>query len=161
MRIGIVSDTHGHLEHTANAVRVLEEQCVELVLHCGDVGTADIVPLFAKWPTHFVFGNVDQDKTELRWAIDLAGQTCHGRFGSLHLQGRRVAFLHGDDTHALHQVVTGDGWDLICYGHTHVAEQHTTGCGTLVLNPGAVYRAHPHSLAVVDLSSLKASFVNL
>jgi putative phosphoesterase len=59
MKIGVVSDTHGHVSYTLEAVRMLESLAVELVIHCGDIGTAEIVDLFAAWPTHFVFGNVD------------------------------------------------------------------------------------------------------
>ena len=87
MRIGILSDTHGHIGNTIEAVRVLQEQNVELVIHCGDIGSIDVVELFAGTPTHFVFGNVDYSADRLRHAIERAEQTCHGRFGSLDLEG--------------------------------------------------------------------------
>src|SRR5438067_2299698 len=70
MLLGIVSDTHGHVEHTRQAVRMLESLEVHEVIHCGDIGSSDIVPLFAAWPTHFVLGNVDYDEPPLREAID-------------------------------------------------------------------------------------------
>lgn len=150
MLIGIVSDTHGHVEYTRAAVRRLEQLAVELVLHCGDIGSAAIIPLFAPWPTHFVFGNVDFNEDELRDAIAAAGQTCHERFGSLTVAGTRVAFLHSDDRELFFDTTRGGEWDLVCYGHTHAAESHFEG-STLVLNPGALYRATPHSIATVDL----------
>ena len=59
MRIGIVSDTHGHVEFTLPAVRLLESLEVERVLHCGDIGSTGVVEAFAGWPTDFVFGNCD------------------------------------------------------------------------------------------------------
>jgi predicted phosphodiesterase len=46
----------------------------------------------------------------------------------------------------------------VCYGHTHVAESHLEG-RTLVLNPGALYRATPHSIATVDLQTMEATIV--
>ncbi len=82
MIIGIVSDTHGHVEYTRPAVRMLESLEVELVIHCGDIGSPEIVELFAPWPAHFVFGNVDDRPERLRRAIAAAGKTCHERFGS-------------------------------------------------------------------------------
>src|SRR5258708_27483383 len=100
MRIGVVSDTHGQVRHTQNAVRTLESRDVELVLHCGDIGSAAIVELFAPWPTNFVFGNVD-DPLALGEAIRAARQTCHEYFGHIELAGRRIAFLHGDDARSL------------------------------------------------------------
>ena len=48
----------------------------------------------------------------------------------------------------------------MCYGHTHVAAIERHG-KTLALNPGALYRANPHSLAIVDLPELEATFVTL
>ena len=97
MRIGVVSDTHGHVANARAAVRMLEALEVACVLHCGDIGSAAIVELFAAWPTHFVFGNCDGDQAELAAAIESAGQTCHGEFGSVELAGRRIALLHSDD----------------------------------------------------------------
>jgi putative phosphoesterase len=160
MLIGIVSDTHGHVESTRAAVRMLESCQVERVIHCGDIGSEEIVSLFEGWPTHFVFGNVDTDEARLRGAIKRAGQTCHDRFGELELDGRRIAFLHGDDGARLRQTIASRDYDLVCYGHTHVAEQHRDG-KTLVLNPGALHRARPHSLAVVRLEELEVAHVPL
>ena len=75
MRIGVVSDTHGHTANTRSAIRMLESLEVETVLHCGDIGTPEIVEMFAPWPTHFVFGNCDADRATLRAAITKVGQT--------------------------------------------------------------------------------------
>lgn len=158
MRIGVVSDTHGHIPYALDAVRMLESLDVELVIHCGDIDSPEIVPLFAPWPTHFVFGNVDDDRKALEAAILAAGKQCHGRFGALELEGQRIAFLHGDDTPLLRQTIAGGEWDLVCHGHTHVARREQQG-RTLVLNPGALYRATPHSLAFVELPKLEATIV--
>jgi uncharacterized protein len=158
MILGIVSDTHGHIDYTRPAVRMLESCDVGQVIHCGDIGSTQIVELFERWPTHFVFGNVDTQAATLDAAIRAAGQTCHGRFGELELDGRRIAFLHGDDERRLHAAVNSGEYDLVCYGHTHQAEHHQTG-KTTVLNPGALYRAQPHSLALVRLPELEVVHV--
>lgn len=160
MQLGIVSDTHGHVPYALEAVRMLESLDVKAVLHCGDIGSADIVGLFSPWPTHFVFGNVDYDEDDLRRAIVDAGQTCHGRFGRLELAGRKIAFLHGDDGALLRQAIASGEWDLVCHGHTHVARNSRQG-ETLVLNPGALYRANPHSIALVELPALEATIISL
>ena len=159
MRIGIVSDSHGHVINTRAAVRMLESLEVEQVIHCGDVGGDEVVGLFSPWPTHFVYGNVD-DRRLLGRAIAAAGQTFHEAFGSIELAGRRIAFLHGDDTALLRQTSTSGEWEIVCHGHTHVARQTQVG-RTLVLNPGALYRATPHTLAYVELPSLEATIVPL
>lgn len=155
MRIGVVSDTHGHVGYAQTAVEMLRDLNVQAVLHCGDIGSTRIIPLFADWPTHFVFGNVDHDRAELKQEILAAQQSCHDRFGELELAGRKIAFLHSDDGNLFRQTIRSGEFDLVCYGHTHEAEQHLVG-KTLVLNPGALYRANPHSFAVVDLEALHA-----
>jgi putative phosphoesterase len=139
---------------------MLESLEVDRVLHCGDIGSAAIVDLFAAWPTDFVFGNCDDRRAELAAAIEAAGQTCHGAFGDLEIAGKRIALIHSDDRRRFQQTIQSGEFDLVCYGHTHVAAIERVG-DTLVLNPGALYRASPHSLAVVDLPSLEATIVPL
>jgi putative phosphoesterase len=158
MRIAVVSDTHGNIGSTSAAIRQLATHDVAVVLHCGDIGSSAIIPLFAAWPAHFVFGNVDYDEAELARAIDKAGQTCHGQFGRLELEGRQIALIHSHDRDLFEETVGSGKYDLVCYGHTHSAEQHRAG-RTLVLNPGALFRATPRTFAVVDLPTLMATHI--
>ena len=156
MFLGVISDTHGHLWNTQDAARLLAPFAPEAVIHCGDVGNPRVVEPLAPWKTHYVLGNVDDDPEELREIIAEAGHTFHGRFGKLELAGRKIAFLHSDDQRLFRETIASGLWDLVCYGHTHLAEQHYEG-QTLVLNPGAVYRANPHSIAVVELPGLEVT----
>jgi putative phosphoesterase len=160
MRIGVISDTHGHVANTLSAVRLLESLDVEQILHCGDIGTATIPKLLDRWPAHFVFGNCDSETDELEAAIAEAGLACHGRFGEIELAGRKIALIHSDDARLFRATIAGGKYDLVCYGHTHEAEFHRDG-KTLVLNPGALYRANPHTLAVVDLKTMEVEIVPL
>ena len=162
MRIGVISDTHGHIANTQAAVRMLQSLDVEQVLHCGDICSTEIPRLLTAWPTHFVFGNCDsrEDEPALRSAIAANGLICHNRFGELNLADRKIALLHSDDARRFRDAATGGRYDLVCYGHTHQAEQHHAG-RTLVLNPGALYRATPHTIAVVDLATMQAKIVPL
>ena len=84
MRIAVVSDSHGRAEWTRPALQLITALEAECVLHCGDVGGAEIVTLFDPWPTHFVTGNCDHE-ARLQAAVEEAGQTYHGRFGELEL----------------------------------------------------------------------------
>ena len=160
MRIGVISDTHGHVHNTLAAVRMLESLEVKAVLHCGDICSPQIPRLLTAWPTHYVFGNCDGDFEETQAAIEAAGSACYGLLGNLELAGRRIALLHSHDAKLFRQVCSSDEYDLVCYGHTHVAEQHHVG-KTLVLNPGALYRANPYSIAIVELSTMDATIVKL
>jgi putative phosphoesterase len=160
VRLGIISDTHGQAPLTRPALRLFESLDVETVLHCGDIGTTEVVELFGLWPTHFVFGNCDDNQAALTAAIEAAGKTCHGQFGDLLLDGVRIALLHSHDRRRFRHAVDSGEYQLVCYGHTHVAaiDQHGD---TTVLNPGAIYRANPHSIAIVDLPAVKATIIDL
>ncbi|WP_437187513.1 YfcE family phosphodiesterase [Planctomicrobium sp. SH668] len=160
MKIGVVSDTHGSIQNTLQAVTKLADYDLSAVLHCGDIVSAGIVPLFVEWPTHYVFGNCDTHTQDLRLAIQEAGHFCHGRFGELDLGGKKIAMLHGDDYSRFEETVNSGKYDLVCYGHTHRYEFHQVG-PTLVLNPGALFRADPYTFAVVDLDSMQVTHVPL
>lgn len=158
--LGIVSDTHGHIRNTRRAVRMFESFEVDAVVHCGDIGSPEIPTLFQAWPTHYVLGNVDSHNQKLSEAIETSGGVLHGRFGSIAASGRKIAFLHGDDQARFDAEIESDVWDLICHGHTHKAGQYTHG-KTLVLNPGALLRAWPPSIAVVELEHLRVTLIPL
>ena len=160
MQIGIVSDTHGNLRNSAKAVEILKSLGIRTVLHCGDIGSAYVPSEFADFEAHYVFGNVDTERDLLRAAIADVDGICHDRFGELELDGRRIAFLHGDDERRLKQTIEDGEYDLVCSGHTHVAESNQAG-ETLALNPGALHRANPHSLAIVELGDLSVEIVPL
>ena len=158
MRLGVLSDTHGHVRNTQDAVRILRREQVDVVIHCGDIGSPKIPLLLMEWTVHYVFGNVDYDEALLRGAIRDSDGTCHERFGELELEGRKIAFLHSDDVSRFQATISSGACDLVCYGHTHQAALEKVG-RTLVLNPGAIYRANPHQLAIVDLPGLDIKHV--
>jgi len=160
--LGVVSDTHGNVANARAAVRMLESFGVGAVLHCGDIGSEAIVPLFAAWPTHFVFGNVDGGllAAGLAAAIEKVGMTCDGRFGSFELAGTKIALLHGDDGRLLDETIEAAQHQLVCHGHTHLPRLEKVG-PTLVLNPGALYRAAKHTIATIELPALRAEIITV
>jgi len=160
MRLGILSDTHGHAQNTMDAVRMLKSLDVEELLHCGDLCSTEIPRLLSQWPTHYVFGNCDEDVRGMRLAIAAAGGLCHNWFGDITLGGRRIALLHGHEGKRFMQAIKSGDYDLVCYGHTHAAEHHQEG-RTLVLNPGALFRANPHTVAIVDLESMTPQIISV
>lgn len=159
MWIGILSDTHGRLDRTEQAVECFQSLQVELLIHCGDVGTPAVLDLLAAWPVHFVLGNTDSPWS-FRDGVRPDNALCYDRFGQLELEGRQIAFLHGDDARRFRETVRSGQWDLVCYGHSHLAEITTEGT-TLLLNPGALHRASHPSIALVELPSLRAELVML
>jgi uncharacterized protein len=152
MQIAILSDTHSQNETVAMALALLRERGIDTVLHCGDIEDADTVALFLGLRAHFVWGNCDTvERTNLRRAVRNVGATLHEPFGDLELEGKKIAFLHGDDKRLMHDVEHSGYFDYLFYGHTHQAEEHRTG-PTRVINPGALHRARPKTFVVLDLA---------
>ncbi|PQO44528.1 YfcE family phosphodiesterase [Blastopirellula marina] len=158
MQIGIVSDTHGQEAFAQAAAHMLQSFSVEQVLHCGDIGSTGIVEIFSKWPTHYVFGNTDDARDVLQEAIEERGGTCHGVAGDIELAGRRIGMTHGDDGSLLMRMIRSREYDLVCSGHTHRTLVRQEG-ETLVLNPGALFRASQHTIAIVDLETMQHEIV--
>jgi putative phosphoesterase len=149
MRIAILSDTHSRTATVERALALIQPYDVELILHCGDIEDPDVVPLFPP-TTHFVYGNCDHDRAGIRQAIEKLGATLHEPFGHLELAGKSIAFLHGDDSYLMRDLIKAEAFDFLFHGHTHVPRDELIG-STRVINPGALHRARPKTLLILDV----------
>lgn len=152
MKLGILSDTHDQAAAIQAALRLLKAAGVDVIIHCGDITAPDTIRLFAGYPMHFVLGNCDWHVDRLRYALAESGAQLHEPFGDLALEGKRIAWVHGHESHRLEALIQSQEYDLVCHGHTHVAAQRHVG-RTLVLNPGALQRVAIRTCAVYDLAT--------
>lgn len=140
MNIAVMSDTHGLDDYARQAMALCRELDVKRIIHCGDIGGSKMVDVFCDLPLDFVYGNCDQGSQNLlARRLEEKGGTLHGRFGSVEIEGVKIAFLHGDDDMLLDTEIDSGRWDLVCHGHTHRFELSCHG-KTTVLNPGAFQR---------------------
>jgi putative phosphoesterase len=160
MRIGIVSDTHGNRLMVNLALAELRQRGITTLLHCGDIDDPETVALFRGFTMHFVFGNCDMDHAALREAMDEIGATLHDHFGSVELEGVKLAFTHGDNKTLMRDVERSGYYDFLFYGHTHQAEEHRHG-PTRLINPGALHRARLKTFLVLDLASQEVESVTV
>ncbi len=151
MKIGVISDTHDCIARTAEAIRLMSEAGAELLLHCGDIASPGIIHLFASIPTHFVFGNWDDERL-LTPAIRTIGANSYPDHGDLTLAGKRIAWLHSHRYGHMRRLEQSNDFDYLFYGHSHAAESHRTG-KTLVANPGAMQRTKVKTCLLVNLES--------
>src|SRR5262249_35193683 len=142
MKIAVLSDTHSRYQTVENALGLLQDRKVNFVIHCGDIEDADTVWLFQGLTAHFVFGNCDTERASIQQAVHGIGETLHGDWGHLELDGVKIAFTHGDDKILMRDLERSGQFDYLFYGHTHQAAEHRTG-KTRVINPGALHRARP------------------
>ena len=161
MYLGVISDTHGNILRTHQAMLIFRESGVGRIIHCGDIGPAEILSLFAGTPLDFVLGNCDWSEADYSDILIPGLVTCHGLFGQIELEGQKIAFMHSHDQLRFDREATSGRWDMLCYGHTHISSLWM-GCGrTIVLNPGALRRVTTPSVAVVKLPEREVTHVHL
>ncbi len=149
MLIGVLSDTHSRYQTVSAAVHLLSSRGVEAVIHCGDITDTPTVQLFEKLPIHFVFGNCDVDRVNLRQAMKDIGAVSHEAWGHLDVDGIHLGWTHGDDQRLFRELENSGHFDFLFYGHSHMAKQHRSG-KTLVVNPGALQRARVKTFVILD-----------
>lgn len=151
MRIGVISDTHGHLAPGALAALA----GAALILHAGDIGRQEVLDALARVaPVLAVRGNTDA-------GTPLARQ--HPAMRWIEREGVRIYMTHiGGRPAELEAALPADPAmrpGVYIFGHTHVALLETVG-GVLFLNPGAA--GYPRfggglSVALLELAAGQAS----
>lgn len=160
MKIGILSDTHGQQERTRHALELLKQHGAEYYLHCGDVGGHMILDLLAGLPAAFVWGNCDYSRGDLEQYGNRLGIRCFGPMGRLELGGKQIVFLHGDSARDVARVVEQADCHYLCHGHTHAKDDRREG-KIHVINPGALYRANPKTVALLDTQTDRVTFLEV
>jgi len=160
MLLALLSDTHDNTANTLAALEMLRPHNPAVYLHAGDMVDPDMLDLFAGLPFHFVFGNNEYDHGQLRSGAAALGLHCHGNFGDLTFDGKRIALLHGHDGTMMNKLLHADKYDYVIHGHTHVRNDQRVG-RTRVINPGAIHRARVKSVALLELSNDELRFLEL
>ena len=142
MRVGLISDTHGHLRP-----EVFDRFAgVDHILHAGDVGPPTVLAdLAGLAPVSAVWGNTDGWDVRALTTETLVVELSSVRFGVAH--GHTVA---GFD----HLPGLFDRPDVIVHGHSHVPRADAEG-GILVVNPGSAGpggEGWPPTIAVAEIS---------
>ncbi len=160
MKIGLISDTHGNHGRTRKAIEVFEREQVEAILHCGDVGSLEVLQLFVGRPFWFVWGNLDHPEPSWRRALEDWGMSWPEESPlRFELAGKRIVLAHGHER-AFPATFRDPDADFLFCGHTHVAAMSRVW-GCIFVNPGAVHRASPPTVAIVDLACGQVRHVGL
>ena len=160
MRIGILSDTHNQIQRTRIAVELLRDAGAEVLFHCGDLTSPEIVAECAVLPVYFTFGNNDCDMVAVLEEAAMEQRAhCLKWGGEVTLADRRIAVCHGHLTRDLRPLLDS-GPDYLLSGHSHIARDWMEG-NTRRINPGALHRAKLYSVAVLDLETDELEFLFL
>jgi putative phosphoesterase len=119
--IGIISDTHGLLRPEALAAL----RGSDYIIHAGDIGDPSILKELTKIaPVTAIRGNVDLET----WAGKVPATSV------LEVRDLAIYILH--NLAELDLKPKAAGFDVVVYGHSHVAKQETKS-GVLYFNPGS------------------------
>jgi putative phosphoesterase len=165
MLIGLIADTHDNLPMVEKAIRKLNEEKVELVLHAGDYVASFVVPKFKELKAKLigVFGNNDGDHELLKKRFSEQEKLeIRGNFADVAADGLRIVLLHGSDMELMKALIDSESFDVIVHGHSHSAETYRKG-KTLVVNPGEVcgYLTGKSTIAVLDTNTRQARILEL
>ena len=138
MKIAILSDTHNYLPGIQTALNQLQREKVDTIIHCGDMTLAETVDAFRDYTIYHVWGNGDLDTLAIHFAIQecQAGSSTSEIYTDV-LGGKRIAAIHGHNTHLLQTIIENGHFDYVFHGHTHRRRDDEIG-GTRVINPGAI-----------------------
>ncbi len=158
MLIGILSDSHGQRLRVRSALALFDRLGVEHVVHCGDVGGTDVLDELIGRAAHFVWGNCDAPDRGVRAYLDTVGLPAppHPPL-ELALSGKRILVYHGHERD-FHRAVGRADADYLLHGHTHTRRDDRIG-RMRIINPGALHRANPKTVATLDLASDRLAFL--
>ncbi|MFW5734944.1 MAG: metallophosphoesterase family protein, partial [Oceanidesulfovibrio sp.] len=144
----VLSDTHlGHVDSRFNAIYDTYLAPADALLHCGDIVAPTVLHHLMMHPDlKAVAGNMDYWSTR-----EMLTDTV-----SFEAEGYVIGAVHGwgSGQGLAERVATafGEGYDLLCFGHSHIFE-HTVINGVHMVNPGSVTqpRKGPPSIAYIHL----------
>ena len=153
MKIVICSDIHDNIWMLAKALQGMAEADALLFLgdFCAPFTLVQMAEGFAG-PIHVVWGNNDGDK----WLLTKQAQrfeqvVLHGELAEFELAGKRLALNHYPDI--ARSLAHSGRYDLVCYGHDHLAHDEVVG-STRLFNPGELMgRLGPSTYALYDLAT--------
>jgi hypothetical protein len=147
------------------AIRRLNQEKVELVLHTGDYVSPFVIPKFKALEARLigVFGNNDGDRELLKQRfMENERLEIRGSFARALVDSLKIGMVHGSEEELLKALIEGEDFDVVVHGHTHVARVCRKG-KTLVVNPGEVcgYLSGKATIALLDADTREARIVEL
>lgn len=169
MKIGVISDTHDQYENILKMVKILNNEKVDLTIHCGDWISPFTLAFYKdlKSPIKGVFGNNDGDRfMHLIRAKDTGlNIEFEERILNLTIDKRKIFIYHGDYGEVTDALVLCGKYDAVFHGHTHIGVNKTVG-KTLSLNPGTLMpvtddKIKGASIAVYETITNSAKLIKL
>ena len=137
MKIAIISDTHGNVTNFKKAIKWIQKENIQLILHCGDIGDPeslkDSLEDF-KGEIFGVFGNMDADYKILIGEYNKISRVkISEKKLEIKIENKNIVITHKPDD--ARKLAETQKFDLVFYGHTHRPWEERVGNCRLI-NPG-------------------------
>lgn len=143
MRIGLISDTHSHLDPR---VFTHFKECDE-IWHAGDIGDLALADQLATFkPFRAVYGNIDDREIQVRYPENLRF-TCEGlRIWMTHIAGSPPRYNPRVKKELKLEVP-----DILICGHSHIlrVKRDPAYANMLYINPGAAGNQGFHAVKTI------------
>jgi putative phosphoesterase len=158
MKIGVISDTHDHLENIKKAISILKERNITNLIHLGDYCSPFSLPLLEIEKVYAIFGNNDGDKLFLQKKANESGFIIDRAPKALNIEGRKIAIMH--EPYQLEAFRKSGIYDIVLHGHTH---EYYVKKDPLTVNPGELcgYLSGKATFAIIELETLECEIVEL
>ncbi len=163
MQIAILSDTHNHLANLQKALRIIEDENIQTVIHCGDVTTTETLALLSPCKVILTYGNGDFSSGEMRnTLLRLNPESYAGSVFQGEIDGLMIAVTHGHHLSQYQNLINSQQFDWIFFGHSHRREDRLQG-RTRLVNPGALGGLHKEerSFCILDTQTRQIRFILL
>lgn len=158
--IGIISDTHENEEAIRKAVEIFKHVNVDFVVHCGDIISPPMLEHFKELKMILVFGNNDGERDGLNNKAKELGFEEITDEKKLAFKSKLFFVYHGTKKEILDSAIKSNKYDYVLTGHTHIKRDEKIG-KTRVINPGALFRIYPYTVALLDVSKDRVGFVEV
>ena len=158
--IGIISDTHENEEAINKAVEIFKSKNVEFAVHCGDIISPPMLEHFQGLKMKFVFGNNDGERNGLIARCKEMGFEEVTDEKTFIFKKKSFFVYHGTNKEKLDAEIKSNKYNYVLTCHTHIKRDEKIG-KTRVINPGALFRIYPKTVALLDVEKDKVKFIKL
>lgn len=161
MLIGIISDSHDHIDNIKKAVEIFKNKKTDLVVHLGDYVNMMAIEAFSGLKIIGVFGNNDGDKMRIINAFNKIKGEIKGDFFEFEKDGLKFSAYHGTEPELRDALIYCERYDIIFFGHSHKAESKKIG-KTLAINPGTAHGFGGRAtIAIFNTQNKEVEFIDL
>jgi len=135
MKIGILADTHDHLDNTSYFLNQFKSECVQFIIFAGDLVSPFTVEPFKKVGISVkgVFGNNEGERDLIQYKFNEAGIEIKKPPINITIEGKKIIVFHKLPDIHLDEINA----DIIICAHTHKREVRNEK-NHLIINPGEV-----------------------